>query len=179
MGERFEFDTRVRSVARIDGRPVSSTRIREAIVAGDLADVERMLGRPYSVLGTVVRGQGRGRRIGIPTANLGGALELLPPVGVYRTEARLGERACAAVTNVGRRPTFREDGERRPVVTVETHIPGFEGNLVGASIEVVFLEKIRDERAFQSAEELVRQIRSDIEWARRRATNRPERREKV
>jgi len=176
IGLRLGFETRVRPVARVDGVAVSSTRIREAVRAGNLDAARGMLGRPFSVLSPVVRGDGRGRTIGVPTANLGGGLELLPPRGVYRTSAVVSGIAYPAVTNVGTRPTFREDGDARRV-TVETHLLDFAGELLGNTIEVLFLEKLRDERAFASVEALVHQIRIDIarvKEAAGRAGARPE-----
>jgi len=104
----------VRSVPGVQhaGEPVSSTRIRASIASGDLREAETMLGRPVSVLGTVVRGDGRGRRIGFPTANLDPLQEVVPPRGVYATRSLLDGALHDSLTNIGLRPTFRGGGAR-------------------------------------------------------------------
>jgi len=163
----------VRSVGRVAvaAGPVSSTAIREALRAGDLDRAAAMLGRPVSVLGTVVRGDGRGRSLGAPTANLDLALELRPPRGVYvgRTETPDGTARWCLV-NVGGRPTFHPEGAAED--TVEAWIPGFEGDLYGRALEVSFLERLRDERRFSGPADLREQIGRDhasmVEWIRLR-----------
>jgi riboflavin kinase / FMN adenylyltransferase len=136
------------------GRPLSSSRIREAVSAGRLDEAAEMLGRPFAVYGTVVRGDGRGAKLGFPTANVRPALPLLPPPGVYQVET-LGRKAVA---NLGRRPTFHEAGP----LTLEVHILDFRGDLYDRELEVRFLRKIRDERKFSGPEEIRRQIEADI-----------------
>ena len=149
--------------------PVSSTAIRDAVRAGDLEGAAMMLGRPPSVLGTVVRGDGRGRTLGTPTANLDLSHEIRPPRGVYVGRALLapGEDRPALV-NVGGRPTFHPEGSA--VDTVEAWFPGWEGDLYGREIEVRFLARLREERRFAGPEELKAQIRKDheamVEWIR-------------
>jgi riboflavin kinase/FMN adenylyltransferase len=162
----------VRSLGRVQGRygPISSTAIREAVRAGDLERAEEMLGRPPGVLGTVVRGDGRGRSLGFPTANLDLHHEIRPPRGVYAGSVRLPsgeERPC--LVNVGGRPTFHPEEARE---TVEAWIPGFEGDLYGRDLEVSFLAKIREERRFSGPGDLREQILRDhaamVEWRGRR-----------
>lgn len=142
------------------GAPISSTRIREAILAGRLSEAAEMLGRPVSVLASVVRGAGRGKTLGFPTANLDLSGITSPPVGVYAAHGRVGPAEYPALVNVGRRPTFDGPGVAE---SVEVHLVGFSGDLYGVEIEVEFHRKIRDERAFASAQELARQIACDKE----------------
>lgn len=141
---------------RLGGRAVSSTAVREAVALGDLRAAATMLGRPVSVLGTVVRGDGRGAGLGFPTANLDLHHELHPPEAVYAALARFDEKLRPAVVNVGRRPTF--DGTQRQV---EVHLLDCQADLYGKDLEVFFLEKLREERAFPGRAELSAQIRAD------------------
>ncbi len=144
----------------LGGRPVSSTAIRAAIRAGDLAAAEGMLGRPVAVLGRVVRGEGRGRSLGFPTANLDLAHEIRPPRGVYAGRVLLPDgEAVPALVNIGGRPTFHPEGEGED--TVEAWLLDWEGDLYGADLEVSFLVRLRDERRFEGPEALRRQIEAD------------------
>ncbi len=161
----------VRSPGRVQvpAGPVSSTAIRAAVLAGDLGAAAEMLGRPVSVLGTVVRGDGRGRGLGTPTANLDLAHEIHPPRGVWVGRAELpGAQRTHCLVNVGGRPTFHAPDEVED--TVEAWFPGWEGDLYGRELEVEFLARIRDERRFPGPEELREQIRRDhasmVEWIR-------------
>jgi riboflavin kinase/FMN adenylyltransferase len=142
------------------GLPISSTQIRAAIESGRLADAEALLGRPHSLLGTVVHGDGRGRTLGFPTANLDVEGELLPPAGVYQVVVTLRGQRFAAVANVGTRPTFPEARPARPLV--EVHVPGLSQDFYGEALEVELVRKIRDEVRFESREALVEQIRRDV-----------------
>lgn len=144
------------------GRPVSSSRVREALAEGDAAHAASLLGRPYFVDGTVVEGDRRGRTIGIPTANLETDGALLPARGVYAGRCRLPEgQARLAVVNVGKRPTF---GGR--TVTVEAHLLDYSGDLYGRRLRLSFAARLRDEQRFAGADALVEQIRRDVERAR-------------
>ncbi|MDP7061685.1 MAG: bifunctional riboflavin kinase/FAD synthetase [Planctomycetota bacterium] len=151
---------------KVQGRAVSSTAIREAVQLGDFAKAGTMLGRPASLLGTVVQGDGRGKSLGFPTANLDLHHELQPPAGVYATLVRLvGQEPLAllpAVANLGNRPTF-EDASH----SIEVHLLDFEGNLYGQGVEVFFLHKLRNERAFDNATGLIDQIQADCAAARK------------
>ena len=144
----------------VRGRPISATRIREAIGRGDLAEAGELLGRPPALYGNVVRGDGRGRTLGFPTANvdLGGAL--LPPAGVYQGVASLRGQRFAAVANVGTRPTF--PGAQLPRPLLEIHVPGIDFEFYGEPIELELVRKIRDEVRFPSREALIDQIRRDV-----------------
>lgn len=164
MGERLGFTVEV--IEQVEdpelGR-VSSSRIREAILQGDVAVAARMLGRPVEVRGEVVRGDARGRELGFPTANLGGEIEgLVPADGVYAGWATVrGERYRAAVS-VGVNLTFEPEGEPR----VEAYLIDFDGDLYGERIAVEFAEWLRGMVAFQGVEALVARMREDVRQAR-------------
>lgn len=150
---------------RVDGQVVSSTLIRNALTAGEVAVAERLLGRRYSLTGPVVGGAQRGRSIGIPTANVQvPTRRLVPATGVYVTWAWLGGQRLPSVTNIGLRPTF-EDGTPAPIV--ETHLIDYAGGeFYGQPLKLEFVARLRGEQKFAGVEELVRQIGLDIEQAR-------------
>jgi riboflavin kinase/FMN adenylyltransferase len=147
--------------------PVSSTRIREMIIAGDVSGAAVSLARPHELWGEVVPGDGRGRTIGIPTANVAVSPEMaIPQRGVYAvTVGRHAAETMPAVANVGVRPTF--GGE---VETIEAHLLDFDADLYGQDLRVRFIDRIRGEQKFESAEALVAQIGRDIEQARQLPT---------
>jgi riboflavin kinase/FMN adenylyltransferase len=145
--------------AEADDGVISSSRIRAALVAGDVATAARLLGRPPALTGTVVRGDGRGRALGYPTANLSFAYRpALPAIGIYAGWA-IGQRA---LVSIGRRPTFHDDGE----VVVEAHLLDWDGDLYDTELRVEVAERLREERRFGSVEELVAQMREDEAAAR-------------
>lgn len=146
------------------GRPISSTRVRRAVAAGRLADTARMLGRPFSVLGTVRHGRKIGRTLGFPTANVDFHNEVCPPQGVYAVAAVIRRRRRPGVANLGVRPTFPGPGRRTPVL--ELHLPDTRRNLYGETVEVFFLKRLRAERKFSTPEALRAQIARDIAAAR-------------
>ncbi|MEI6972342.1 MAG: bifunctional riboflavin kinase/FAD synthetase [bacterium] len=146
------------------GQAISSTRIRTAVARGKLGAACGMLGRPFSVLGTVMRGRGIGKTIGFPTANLAPCNEVRPPDGVYAVQADIGlNMVVDGVMNIGTRPTF--SSEPNPVSTLELFLPEFSGNLYGRTIEVFFINKIRNEQKFASPAALARQIARDVKEA--------------
>lgn len=144
----------------VHGKPISATRVRAAIESGDLSTAEDLLGRPYSLFGVVVHGDGRGRTLGFPTANLDLEGELLPPPGVYQVVVSLRGQRYAAVANVGERPTFPGSLPARPLM--EVHVPGIDFDFYGERVEVELVRKIRDERRFPSKDALIAQIRLDV-----------------
>ena len=146
-----------------DGEPVSSTRVRFLVAAGEVGAARRLLTRPYAVTGRVVQGAGRGGRLGAPTANLDVDNGCLPGEGVYTAVARVRGGCYAAVANVGRRPTFGEGG---PVV-VEAHLLAGRHALYGARMQLDLLERLRGERRFADERQLRAQIAEDIARARR------------
>ena len=145
-----------------DGRPISSTLIRRAVAGGDLETAWRALGRPYGVMGEVVKGAGRGRTIGIPTMNLAppGPRKLLPPDGVYACVVSWQGESYGAMANLGPRPTFGETAR-----ALEAHLFGFSGDLYGARVNVAFHRRLRDVVAFQSVDALKDQLARDREAA--------------
>ncbi len=169
LAGRLGFEVRCLKPVQTEGdKPISSTLIREAIWAGRLRDAESMLGRHVSVLGKVVQGEARGRRLGYRTANLDLGREVRPPFGVYATIAHLDGKSFPSVTNVGYRPTVAEGlpGGEKPDLLIETHILDFKDEIYDRVLEVSFIEKLRDERRFPSVDALVEQIRKDEMKAR-------------
>lgn len=159
LGSELGFVVHGMSALSLDGRAVSSTRIREEIGRGNLDAASQMLGRAYALAGNVVRGDGLGRELGFPTANLDVTGMAVPPTGVYAASIDIGGRNYRAVLNIGYRPTLRQP---QPQFRVEAHLPGFQGDLYGTELEVVILEKMRDERRFSSLSELKEQIARDV-----------------
>jgi riboflavin kinase / FMN adenylyltransferase len=140
-----------------DGEAVSSSRVRAALMTGDVTTAAGLLGRPYSIRGVVEAGAKRGRTIGFPTANLGGVHTLVPKDGVYAVRVRLGDRVCPAAANVGPNPTFGEDAKK-----IEVHLIDFSGDLYGRELRVEFVRRLRDTRPFAGVNELVEQLKQDV-----------------
>jgi riboflavin kinase/FMN adenylyltransferase len=159
LGAELAFVVHGMAAVSLDGRAVSSTRIREAIRAGDLDRVSQMLGRAYSLAGLVVRGDGLGHQLGFPTANLDATGLALPPHGVYAVHAEAGGKTYRAVLNIGLRPTLRNPN---PQLQVEAHLIDFAGELYGQELELAFVDKLRPEAKFPSLAELRAQIARDI-----------------
>lgn len=146
-----------------DGLPFGSTLIRRLIAEGKLVQANSVLGRTYSVRGRIVRGAGRGSKIGIPTGNVGVESGIVPAAGVYCGKVAIGADSYKCVTNVGVRPTF--GGEKARLV-IEFHAFDFPGgSLLGKKVELSFHSRIRDEKKFSSAAALVKQIKKDIEYS--------------
>ncbi len=164
MEDELGLETRALGPVEVDGEVVSSTAIRQAIRRADLGRAEKLLGRAFSLLGTVVCGAGRGREIGFPTANLDVHNELIPSEGVYATILLTSEGESPSVTSVGTKETFR--GEACEAAVVEVHAIGLEPDLYGRDVEVRFVAWLREQRRFESAEALVRQMALDVVAAR-------------
>lgn len=148
---------------RVDGEEVSSTRVRQAVRAGEMEKVSAMLGAPYCVSGKVVHGRQLGRKLGMPTANiLPDARKLLPPNGVYYSRAGLGDRIYRGISNVGCKPTVSEE----KIMGVETYLYDFSGEVYDRDMTVELLAFRRAERAFESVEALRHQIEADVEAGR-------------
>lgn len=162
----LDFELEVVPPFKVDGEICSSTRIRQALEAGDVKLAAMLLGRLFYVEGLVERGAGRGRTIGVPTANLRTHADLMPAQGVYAAYAitRFGRER--AVVNIGSNPTFVHAGH----VTVEAHLLDFDRDLYGERVTLEFVERLRSERKFNGVEELVKQIKFDIESGRRALT---------
>jgi riboflavin kinase/FMN adenylyltransferase len=159
----------------VEGVIASSTAVRLAVQTGDLRLAEILLGRPFSVEGTVVHGQGRGGKLGFPTLNLDPHHELRPPAGVYLTRARFGGRCLPSLTNIGRPPTEPEIESGLSDFLIETHLLDFDADLYGRAVEVVFIQKIRDVIRFRRESGLVSRMAEDLNQARRWFAERPER----
>jgi riboflavin kinase/FMN adenylyltransferase len=164
LGEKRGFTVDLFQPVTNGGEIISSSGIRAALREGEIGKVNAMLGRTYSLTGKVEHGDGRGRSIGIPTANLTISPDLLTPgAGVYACRVVAGNRNYAAVTNIGYRPTFYDQPNS---VHVEPHILDFQGDLYQQEISVFFVERLRGEQRFSSAEALVEQIHKDIQVTR-------------
>jgi riboflavin kinase / FMN adenylyltransferase len=163
LGQELGFGVHAIAAVSLDGKAVSSTRIREAIASGDLDLAGQMLGRAYSIYGTVVRGDQVGKSLGFPTANLDVTGLILPPRGVYAAHARLGNQQHRAVVNIGIRPTLRDAS---PQVRVEAHLLDFQSVVYEQELELTFVAKLRDEQRFDSLDALKAQIGKDVETAR-------------
>ncbi len=145
------------------GEVISSTRVRTALDAGDLALVSDLLGRPYSLFGTVLEGDQLGRKIGYPTANLSPEVEQLPPTGVYAVRVDVGGERRSGVANLGLRPTVEQ---RREKPLLEVHLFDYDTDIYGAELEVHFVSLLRGEQRFDGVEALQTQIGQDVLRAR-------------
>jgi riboflavin kinase/FMN adenylyltransferase len=156
IGARRGFEVHEVPPVEIDGRTISSTAVRAALALGDVASARRMLGRSHVVAGEVVRGDGRGRELHCPTANLELENEVLPKNGVYVTETMVLASRFPSVTNIGVRPTF---GGK--TVKVESHLLGYQADLYHERMEVHFFERLRDEMQFEGPTALADQLARD------------------
>jgi riboflavin kinase/FMN adenylyltransferase len=169
LAKAHGFAMTVVDAVRDDGQPISSTLIRTALAHGDLDAAARWLGRSYGIRGTVVKGAGRGRTIGVPTINLAPAdpRKLLPPDGVYAVRVRIGEQRARSreqyggMMNQGPRPTFGEQAR-----TLEVHLFDFDGDVYGETVHVEWVHRLREVQAFPSREALVAQLERDRQAAR-------------
>jgi riboflavin kinase/FMN adenylyltransferase len=163
LGVELNFSVHGLAAVSLDGEVVSSTRIREAIRAGDFDAASQMLGRPYAIAGRVVEGDRIGRQLGFPTANLDITGLLLPPNGVYAGRSCVQNKNYRVALNIGLRPTV---ASRQPQLRVEAHLLNFDGQLYGEELAVEIGKKLRDERKFASPTELREQIARDVAQVR-------------
>ena len=163
LGANSNFDVVGIPPVKINGAVVSSTAIRQAIEKGDLTKAAEMLGREYTILGTVTRGDSLGKKIGFPTANLSAHSEQFPPNGVYVAEARIDGDLHRGVINLGIRPTVSAGKSER---VLEIHLFDFNRDIYDRDVEVRFLRFLRPEKKFENLDALVQQIRRDVEQAR-------------
>ena len=161
LGSRYGFRAEKIDPVRYKDFVVSSTRIRRLVSEGRVDEAGALLGRHYFIDGTVVRGEGRGQQLGVPTANICTENELVPPDGVYASMVTLAGEVHAGVTNIGSRPTF-DDASR----AIETHIFDLSADLYGASFRLSFIRRLRDERRFSGVDALRAQIDADCRQAR-------------
>ncbi len=163
LGQEMDFSVEVIPPVVIDGQVVSSSAIRQALAQGDMKKAEKLFGRLFSLNGRVVSGDRRGRTLGFPTANLELKPEqALPSDGVYATIAHVGRELMPSVTSIGVRPTFGS-GKR----LVETHVIDYEGDLLGQRLTLDLVDKLRDEKRFDTVEKLKSQMGKDVEQARK------------
>jgi len=158
LGEEMDFSVAVVAPVMINGEVVSSTAVRRALADGDMGKVYMLTGRSFNLAGNVVAGTGRGVELGFPTANLDISQEqALPADGVYAGWAYIDGKTYQAMTNIGRKPTFGS-GDR----TVETYAIDYNGDLYGRELKVDIIERLRDEKKFDSVEALKEQVAEDI-----------------
>jgi riboflavin kinase/FMN adenylyltransferase len=164
LADAHGFTVNAIAPVQLDGKPVSSTRIREAILARNFNEAVRLLGRSYAITGKVVHGDERGRTIGFPTANLAEVAQLLPPRGVYAVRARVAGNLTKyrAVMNLGQRPTFTSNGTD----SLEVHLLDFSADLYDQKLWVSDVVWLRDEQAFPDVDALKAQITEDAARAR-------------
>jgi riboflavin kinase/FMN adenylyltransferase len=164
MGAKYGFKVNHMHPVEKTSSKISSSWLRELIGSGRLREAVSMLGRNVSILGKVVHGDGRGKSLGYPTANIKFDCGVLPPHGVYVVGVDLDGKRFRGIVNIGLRPSFKH---KDPSVKLEVYILDFNKNIYGRDITVEFLKKIRNEKIFSSAEHLTRQIRRDEQVARR------------
>jgi riboflavin kinase/FMN adenylyltransferase len=162
VAEGLGVQTTVVAPLVVGGEPVSSSAVRAALHAGDVERAARLLGRHYFIAGSVVRGAGRGRQLGFPTANVNPSRPLLLPLGVYACRAVAADAVWPAAVNVGRQPTFGENA-----LAIEAHLIDFSGDLYGRELRLEFVRRLRGEVRFPSVDALRAQIASDVALARR------------
>jgi riboflavin kinase/FMN adenylyltransferase len=161
MGRQFGFDVEIIQPVKVEDLEVSSTRIRRLISAGDVRESSRLLGRFHRIHGRVVRGDGRGKALGFPTANIATEAELIPAEGVYAVRVSMGEGCHDGVASLGTNPTF--SGRH---FSIEAHILDFAQDIYGAELSLEFVDRIRGQKKFPDPEALARQIQDDVEKAR-------------
>jgi riboflavin kinase/FMN adenylyltransferase len=163
LGQRLGFDVDVVEEVDVAGRPVSSTLVRRAVAGGDLETAARQLGRPYSLIGRVVRGSRRGHNLGYPTINLArpDPRKLLPPDGVYAVTAEWRAGRAAGMMHQGPRPTFGDSGR-----SIEIHLFDVDAELYDVTVKISWIARLRDVREFRSTDDLKQQLDKDFAAAR-------------
>lgn len=165
LGEKSGLRTNAVKHIKKNGRVVSSSLIRRLVISGRIGKASSLLGRPYSILGTVVSGSRLGHLLGYPTANINPHHEVIPPSGVYAVRAKYRNRLYEGVMNIGTRPTFYDHGrDKEP--SIEVHIFDFNQRIYGRDLEIIFVKKLRGERKFKQIDSLIRQIKTDSMRAR-------------
>jgi len=168
LGKKFGFEVKVIGALKVNDTPVSSSKIRELIQGGQMGQAAQLLGRNYRLMGKVIWGSGRGKDLGFPTANLEILNGLYPKTGVYAVEVIIGDRTYPGVSDVGYNPTFGKNP-----LSVEVHILDFTQDIYGEEIQLVFFERIRDEEVFEEPDSLARQMKKDVDVARKILRRRP------
>jgi len=161
LGKELGFIVREVEQVSLSGEVISSTRIRQLLINGDVEHAAKLLGRPYALCGIVVKGDGRGRGLGFPTANIASRHSIIPSNGVYAVRLFVRDKYYDGIVNIGMRPTFDAKS-----MAIEVHIFDFDEDIYGEEITVYFANKIREERKFENAEALINQINADINIAK-------------
>lgn len=162
LGKRLGFEVFIQPPVISDGLPVSSTRIRRILKHGKVEEAWKLLGRPFKITGKVVKGEGRGRGLGFPTANVDAENELIPKTGVYAVFVEAEGRLLKGVANIGYNPTF--GGEK---LSIEAHIFDFSEDLYGKKIGIYLIKRLRSESRFANVNELIKAIERDVKCAKR------------
>jgi len=166
IGLKKGFETLIVPPVTVEGKTVSSTLVRDLIEKGKMKEAEKLLGRPFSIRGKVVKGQAIGRKLGFPTANVSLSPQIVKPAfGVYAVMVSRNDRLYPGVANIGCKPTFAKGGSTGNV-TLEVHIFNLNNEIYGEVLEVYFVEMIRGEKAFENVESLAMQVKMDMEKAR-------------
>ncbi|MFH1459185.1 MAG: bifunctional riboflavin kinase/FAD synthetase [Candidatus Omnitrophota bacterium] len=158
QGEKLGFKVKLITALKKSGVTISSTFIRNLIKNSEFRKIKSMLGRDFSVAGRVIRGDGRGRRLGFPTANIDPGQEVLPAVGVYAVEIKINDKIFKGMLNIGFRPTFYKN---KKIQIMEASLFNFKRNIYNQKVEVIFKKKIRNEKIFRNIEKLKKQIEKD------------------
>ena len=162
LGKELVFEVHVVDAVKVDAILVSSTKIRDTIQKGDVKKVASFLGRSYSISGKVEKGKSRGKGLGFPTANLKSVEEICPKPGIYAVHVSYRDQPYQGVVNIGFNPTFKDK-----TLSIEVYILEFNKDIYDEYIKISFVERLRDEKAFDSPEALVEQIKKDVEMARK------------
>ncbi|MFA6350576.1 MAG: riboflavin biosynthesis protein RibF [Candidatus Omnitrophota bacterium] len=169
LGKAYHFKAKGFSIVTVRGKAISSTLIRKLIKNGEIKDAQKLLARPVSILGTVIKGTKIGRILGFPTANINPHHEVIPAAGIYAVIIKLDKKKFKGACYIGTRPTIKTK-DRRPKteggVNVEVHIFNFKKNIYGKYLEIQFVEKLRSDKKFPSLALLAKQIRKDVRRAR-------------
>ena len=160
LGEKWGFRAFIQPSVILEGMPVSSTRIRRIIREGNMKEAWKLLGRPFKIVGKVIYGRKRGKRLGFPTANINPETELIPRRGVYAVFVEAEESLFRGVMNIGFNPTFDDK-----TLSLEVHILNFNRDIYGERLGIYFIERLRDEKRFANIEELKKAIKRDLECA--------------
>ena len=161
LGKELGFIVREIEQVSLDGEVISSTRIRQLLTNGEVEHAAKLLGRPYALCGIVVKGDGRGRGLGFPTANIASRHSIIPSNGVYAVRLFVRDKYYSGIVNIGMRPTFDAKS-----MAIEVHIFDFDEDIYGEEMTVYFANKIREERKFGNAQALIKQINADINIAK-------------
>lgn len=162
MSQSYGFKLIVVPPISLGGNIISSTLIRKYIQEGQIKEANSCLGAAYSIYGKVIHGYGRGKTLGFPTANLKFNLKkVIPKFGVYITKVYVGDKKYWGVTNIGKNPTFQNQG-----INLETHLIDYKGNLYGKKLKIEFVHRLREEKVFSNIEDLKRQINKDINYVK-------------